>query len=244
MVTNYTKLILAGFNPGSLMHNEEESKLDYTPDGMRAARNSDVMFDPTQNLTDEQRMTRAIQRWMAGPFHRSSMVNPDLRQVGFGDYCGDRLCAAALDWRDDLEPALPGGHPYPTPIEVPPDGATVTPSGYGNEWPSPTAPCIGYPNNAAAITIQLGINMEAALSDASLTQTTGAAAGTKVGTCAYDFRKYTNPDPGTQAHGREVLRGFAEAVMMIRDPLVGGESYRVDMTVNGNPYTWSFTVLK
>jgi len=244
LVTNYTKLILAGFNPGSLMHNEEESKLDYTPDGMRAARNSDVMFDPTRNLTDEQRMTGAIQRWMAGPFHRSSMVNPDLRQVGFGGYCGERLCAAALDWRDDLEPALPGGHPYPTPIEVPPDGATVRPSGYGGEWPSPTAPCIGYPNNAAAITIQLGINMEAALSDASLTQTTGAAAGTKVGTCAYDFRKYTNPDPGTQAHGREVLRGFAEVVMMVRDPLVGGESYRVNMTVNGKPYTWSFTVLK
>jgi hypothetical protein len=74
-----------------------------------------------------------------------------------------------------------------------------------------------------------------------LTQTTGAAAGTKVGTCAYDFQRYTNPDPGTQAHGREVLRFFGQVVMMVRDPLAAGQTYRVDITVNGNPYTWSFT---
>ena len=52
----------------------------------------------------------------------------------------------------------------------------------------------GYPYNAPAITLQVGINMAATLADASLTQMTGAAAGTKVATCAYDFQKYTNPD--------------------------------------------------
>ena len=134
---------------------------------------------------------------------------------------------------------------YETPVEVPPDGATVKPSGFGGEWPSPVAPCAGYPNNAPAITIQIGSNVAAAVgNDASLTQTTGAAAGTKVATCAYDYRRYINPDPGTRDHGREVLRSFGEVVMMIRDPLIGGESYRVDMHVNGYPYTWSFTALK
>ena len=29
--------------------------------------------------------------------------------------------------------------------------------------------------------------------------------------------------------------------MMVRDPLIGGASYRVDMTVNGKPYSWSIT---
>ncbi|HZC45076.1 MAG TPA: CAP domain-containing protein [Candidatus Acidoferrum sp.] len=244
IVTNFGKMVAAGMNPGSLMHNEDESKPGYTPDGVKAARASDVIFQPPQKLTDEQRMTQAVEYWMSGPFHRPSMVNPELRQVGFGEYCGEKLCAAALDWRSDLEPTLPGGHPYATPVEVPPDGATVKPSGYGNEWPSPIAPCTGYPNSSPAITLSLGINMAATLGDASLTQTTGAAAGTKVGTCAYDFQKYTNPDAGTQAHGREVLQGFAEVVMMVRDPLIGGESYRVDMTVNGKPYRWSFTVVK
>jgi pSer/pThr/pTyr-binding forkhead associated (FHA) protein len=244
LVTNYESKLASGWNPGSLMHTEDESKPGYTPDGIKAARASDVMFQPPGKFTDGQRMTRAIESWVAGPFHRPSLVNPDLRQVGFGQYCGQRVCAAALDWRSELEPALPGGHPYATPIEVPPDGATVRPSGFGNEWPSPISPCTGYPYNAPAITIQVGINMAARITDASLTQITGAAAGTKVGTCAYDLDKYTNPDPGTQAHGREVLKGFGEAVMMVRDPLIGGESYRVDMTVNGKPYSWSLTALK
>jgi pSer/pThr/pTyr-binding forkhead associated (FHA) protein len=244
LVTNYESKLATGWNPGSMMHTEDESKPGYTPDGIKAARASDVMFGPPGKYTNDQRMTRAIESWISGPFHRPSLVNPDLRQVGFGQYCGQRVCAAALDWRSELEPSLPGGHPYPKPIEVPPDGATVKPSGIGNEWPSPTSTCPGYPYNAPAITIQVGINMAARISDASLTQITGAAAGTKVGTCAYDLDKYTNPDPGTQAHGREVLKGFGEAVMMIRDPLIGGESYRVDMTVNGKPYSWTLTALK
>ncbi|MGB9382008.1 FHA domain-containing protein [Candidatus Binatus sp.] len=241
LVTNYESMLAGGWNPGGLMHTEDESKPGYTPDGIKAARASDVMFQPPERFTDDERMTRAIESWIAGPFHRPSIANPDLRRVGFGEYCGKRVCAAALDWRSELPPALPGGHPYPTAIEVPPGGATVKPSGFGNEWPSPISPCPGYPYNAPAITLQVGINMAATLADASLTQMTGAAAGTKVATCAYDFQKYTNPDRGTQAHGREVLRGFGEVVMMVRDPLIGGASYRVDMTVNGKPYSWSIT---
>ncbi len=244
LVTNYESMLARGWNPGGLMHTEDESKPGYTPDGIKAARASDVMFQAPEKFSDNQRMTRAIESWIAGPFHRPSLVNPDLRQVGFGQYCGRTICAASLDWRSDLEPSLPGGHPYPRPIEVPPDGATVKPSGFGNEWPSPISPCPGYPYNAPAITIQVGINMAAMITDASLTQITGAAAGTKVGTCAYDFQKYTNPDPGTQAHGREVLKGFGVAVMMVRDPLIGGETYQVDMTVNGTPYRWSLTAAK
>jgi len=241
LVTNYGSTLAAGINLASLMHTEDESKPGYTPDGIKAARASDVMFQAPQKFTSEQRMTRAIETWIAGPFHRPQIVNPDLRQVGFGEYCDERVCAASLDWRSDLEALLPGGHSYAAPIEIPPDGATVKPSGFGGEWPSPISACPGYPNNAPAITIQVGINMAAAVTDASLTQTSGAAAGTKVGTCPYDFLTYTNPDPGTQAHGREVLRFFGEAVMMVRDPLAGGESYRADMTVNGRPYRWSFT---
>jgi uncharacterized protein YkwD len=243
LVTNYGPTIAAGVNIASLMHTEDESKTGYTPDGIKAARASDVMFQRPQKFTDEQRMTRSIESWIAGPFHRPSLVNPDLRQVGFGEYCDEKICASSLDWRSDLEAALPGGHPYATPIQIPPDGATVKPSGFGGEWPSPISNCPGYPNNAPAITIQVGINMPATLTDASLTQTSGAAAGTRVGTCPYDFQTYTNPDPGTQAHGREVLRFFGEAVMMVRDPLSAGQTYRVDMTVNGKPYMWSITAL-
>ena len=52
------------------------------------------------------------------------------------------------------------------------------------------------------------------------------------------------PTPELRRMAAKCCADSAEVVMMVRDPLVGGESYRVDMTVNGNPYTWSFTVLK
>ena len=244
LVTNYESTFVSGWNIGGLMHTEDESKPGYTPEGIKAARASDVTFQPPLMFTDAQRMTRAIQSWIAGPFHRASLVNPAVRQVGFGEYCGTRVCVAALDWRSDLPATSIHGKPYATPIEVPPDGATVKPSGFGGEWPSPTTPCPGYPNNASAITLQIGANIAAILTDASLIQTTGAEAGKKVHTCAYDFLTYTNPDPGTQAHGRQELRSFGEVVMMVRDPLVGGETYRVQMTVNGRPYMWSVTAMK
>jgi hypothetical protein len=244
LVTNYEPTLASGWNIGGMLHTEDESKPGYTPEGIKAARASDVTFQAPLRFTEEQRMTRAIQSWIAGPFHRPSLVNPAVKQVGFGEYCGTRICVAALDWRSDLAPSSIHGSMYPTPIEVPPDGASVRPSGFGGEWPSPTAPCPGYPNNASAITLQIGANTAAILTDASLTQTSGAEAGRKVATCSYDFLRYTNPDAGSQAHGRQVLRSFGEVVMMVRDTLAGGETYRVDMTVNGRPYSWSFSALK
>jgi uncharacterized protein YkwD len=243
LVTNYESTFAGGWNIGALMHTEDESKPGYTPEGIKAARASDVTFQPPSMFTNAERMTRAIQSWIAGPFHRASLVNPLVKQVGFGEYCGTRACVAALDWRSDLPPTSIHGKTYATPIEVPPDGATVKPSGFGGEWPSSTTPCPGYPTNASAITLQIGTNTAAILTGASLTQTTGAEAGKKVATCSYDFLTYTNPDPGTQAHGRQSLRSFGEVVMMVRDPLAGGETYRVDMTVNSKPYSWNFTAL-
>ena len=114
--------------------------------------------------------------------------------------------------------------------------------GFGGEWPDPVSSCPGYSAFAPAITLQLGLHVPAKIGEASLTQTTGAAAGTKVATCACDDSKsYANPNAGDQAQGRAVLKSFGEVVMMVRDPLAGGETYRVAMTVNGKPYTWSFT---
>lgn len=92
--------------------------------------------------------------------------------------------------------------------------------------------------------VSAGTNLPAKITDAHLTQTTGAAAGTIVDTCAYDHQTYTNPDAGTQAHARGILNAFGEVVMIVRDPLPAGETYRVAMTVNGEPYTWSFNAAR
>ncbi len=234
-------MMAKGRQPGVLFHHEDESKPGYSSEGLKAAQASDVVYQPRIKMTEDQLMAQAIEWWISGPFQRPQLLSPELMQAGFGQYCKGVGCVSALDSTSDSALALPGGSPLAEPIEVPPDGATVKAPGFGGEWPDPVSSCPGYSAFAPAITLQLGMQVPAKIGEASLAQTTGAAAGTKVATCAYDSESYANPDAGTQAHGRAILRSFGEVVMMVRDPLAGGETYRVAMTVNGKSYTWSFT---
>lgn len=238
LVMNYGRSLK---NIGMLMHEESESKPGYSPEGLKAAQASDVVFQSRNRMTDDQLMGQAIEWWISGPFHRGQLVNPELKQVGFAQYCAGVRCVSAMNTTSDAPLASLSGRPLAHPIEVPPDGATVKAPGFGGEWPSPVSGCPGYSTQSPAITLNLGINVPAKVTDAHLTQTTGAAAGTILDTCAYDGDGYTNPIANDQARGRDVLRSYGEVVVMVRDPLVPGESYRVAMTVNGKPYTWSFT---
>jgi uncharacterized protein YkwD len=228
-------------NIGILMHEEHESKPGYSLAGRKAAQASDIVFQPRNKMTDDQLMGQAIEWWISGPFHRAQLINPELRRVGFAQYCEGARCVSALNTTSDAPLASISSRRLAAPIEVPPDGATVKTPGFGGEWPNPVASCSGYSTKSPAITLNLGIYLPAKITDAHLTQTTGAAAGTILDTCAYDSDSYTNPNAGDQERARQVLRSFGEVVMMVRDPLSPGESYRVAMTVNGKPYRWSFT---
>ena len=244
----HAKYLMTNYHPpfgnvGGKMHEEQESMPGYSATGLKAARVSDVIFTPVMRTTDAQRKTRAIEVWISGPFHRPQLVNPELKRAGFGEYCEGTYCAMVLDPISDL-PLASRGYTFAHPLEVPPDGVTVKPSRFSGEWPDPLSACPGYSTDQLTITFQLGTNLPAKITDAHLTQTTGAAAGTIVETCAYDYQTYTNPDAGTQAHARAMLDAFGEVVMVVRDPLAGGETYRVAMTVNGKPYSWSFTAAR
>jgi uncharacterized protein YkwD len=241
LMTNYEEMMAHGGQLAAAFHQEDESKPGYSPEGLKAARASDVIYQPRNGMTNGQLMAQAVQWWISGPFHRAQLVNPELTQVGFGQVCARVGCVSALDSVSDAPLAPATGRLLAEPIKVPPDGATVKTPGFGGEWPSPVASCPGYSTSSPAITLQLGMWVPAKIGAASLTQTTGAAAGTKVATCAYDSEGYTNPDAGAQRAGRRVLTSYGEVVMMVRDPLAAGETYRVAMTVSGKPYSWSFT---
>ncbi len=243
LMTNYHQAFASGGHLGGLFHQEDESKPGYSVEGLKAAHSSDVMHQSRLKLSEDQLMEKAVEWWISGPFHRPSLLNPELRQVGFGQYCESTECVSALDSLSDAPVAPSSGRSLANPIEVPPDGATVKAPGFGGEWPDPVSPCPGYSNLAPAITLQLGMHVPAKITDASITQTSGTAAGTKVVTCAYDSEGYTNPDNFSQMKGREILGSFGEVVMMVRDPLQSGASYRVAMTVNGKPYGWTFSTL-
>ncbi len=241
LMTNYRQMLAEGRQPGALFHGEEESKPGYSAEGLKAAKASDVVYQPRRKSSEAELMASAIQWWISGPFHRPELISPDLKEVGFGQYCQGVGCMSVLDTISGSTLAPPGGRPLARPIEVPPDGATVKIPAFGGEWPDPVSSCPGYPQTAAAITLQLGTHVPARISNATLIQTTGEAAGKRVATCFYDSELYANRDAGAQSRGREVLGSFGEGVMMVRDPLTGGETYNVAMTVNSQPYTWSFT---
>ena len=216
----------------------------YSPDGLKAAEASDVVYHTRNRMTQDELMEQAVEWWMSEPFHRPQLLNPQLASAGFGQYCGETGCVSVLNTISGAAPVPYAGRMLDRPIEIPPDGATVKTQRFGGEWPSPVSSCPGYSPFASAITVQIGLNVPTRIDEDSLIQTTGSEAGFKAATCAYDSDSYTNPDGASQARGREVLKSFGEVVMMVRDRLTPGETYRADIAVDGKRYTWSFTAAR
>jgi hypothetical protein len=122
------------------MHIEDRNNQWYLYPGFVAGRASDVLI-----ATGTQPAAWAIDGWISAPFHRFPLLNPNLQRVGYGSFCEDGTCAAAINIASDAlsgnlqfrrrimsgEPitgdseALGGGwgtH-YPSPIIFPPDGS-------------------------------------------------------------------------------------------------------------------------
>jgi Cysteine-rich secretory protein family len=91
MVKNYT----AGQSHGIEMHSESQHNQWYSAEGYTAARTSDVIPPGGLELTDKQ----AIDLWIQGPFHRLPILNPNLKEAGFGSFDEDGLSAIAMQLR-------------------------------------------------------------------------------------------------------------------------------------------------
>jgi len=175
--------------------------------------------------------------WLAAPFHRASILDPDLHRVGFGQFCQDRACAAALNTTEAIRPA-PAPIPFAQPVFFPPQKYPIALIDLQSEWPNPASSCAGYAFPVGLpITIQLGTNFDAKLSSYTLTQDSKP-----VEACGYDSTTYVNPNPNDQQRARAVLHWNGEVVIVPRKPLDRGTTYQVSATVNDHPYQWSFTV--
>jgi uncharacterized protein YkwD len=234
LVKNFADLIRRDAALGLSMHTESPDRPWYTAQGLKAAQNSDVeqWYDPDPGA--RRRKINPIDDWIKGPFHRLSILDPTMREAGFGAYCENGVCASALELPHHWTRLAPG-----EPVMFPPSGATIPFSRMViGEWPDPLASCPGYGLPAGlAITLQLGIFVPAILSAHSLT-----LAGAAVEHCAFDARTYVNPNPADQEWGRKVLAGYGAIVLIPRFPLRPGATYAVAMTVGEKSYTWSFTV--
>jgi hypothetical protein len=219
----------------SKLHEEILTNPWYTPEGLAAARSSDLMVSSSANDTDQT----AIDLWLGGPFHGIGILDPKLKQTGFNSYRetgGSVAMGACLDVIRGLG-SLPDSVSYPI---YWPGGNVVMPYTRfdGHEWPDPVTSCPGYvAPTGAAIYLQIG-------SGRATPQVTShwlkKGDGTSLESCVFDETSYTNPDDYSQQIGRLILDSRDAIVLMPRQPLQLRTWYTVSITSNGIPYTWSF----
>jgi uncharacterized protein YkwD len=194
----------------------------YTTSGATAAQNSNIYVSSSTSTTDEQ----AIDWWMGAPFHAMAMMDPRLTQTGFGSYRDTTTSpwqlGAALDVISGN--SFAGGK---FPVYFPGNLSTEPLTSFsGNEFPDPTSACPGY--GGLPVFVEVGGNVSTAVGAHTIT-----ANGTVLDTCAIDS---TNSTLGSY------LKARGGVIVMPRQPLQNGVRYVVAVTVNGVPYTWSFTV--
>lgn len=225
---------------GAALHSEDSSKPGYTPEGLAAAQQSEVVpywYPPSPNPPPPTSSLMFLNVWLAAPFHRASILYPDLHKVGFGEFCQDRACAGALNSAESLKPvAAPVRFAHA--ILFPPPKYPVALVDLQTESPNPISSCSGYGLPVGfPITVQLGVNFDAKLSAYALTQNS-----LPVEACGFDWTTYSNPNADEQKRARDRLHFYGEVVIIPRRPLERGAIYEVSATVNDQPYRWSFTV--
>jgi len=247
---------MIGISYGAEMHNEHPDNPFYSREGLEAARASDVIPPGGPPFDGPE----AIDVWMSAPFHALPILDPDLREAGFAEYCQGSECAAALrvgrdeSWfrnpahthLEDLErhQVSPGMYELTvrtkrlaSPIELPPNGAAITHGSFdGGEWPDPLAACPGYqPPTGPAVILELGTEVNPEITSHSF-----SSDGVALDHCIFNADSYENRDESQQNAARSNLKLMGAIVMMPRAPLVAGKTYDVVITGGDQTHEWSF----
>jgi hypothetical protein len=244
LLANYSEALRSGATPGGEMHEERDGSPGYTPDGAQAGKQSDVDFVYWHGHQPAGLVNFAILDWISGAFHRLPLLNPNLRRVGYYDFCGGGICVAAMN-------AIAGAEmtglrqAFPRPVQFPPADAAIDLRTFENEWPDPLTACPGFAApTGLPITLSLGSFVPARLGRFSVESASPDGATSKLEACGFDAVTYVNPESYGQSAGRQVLAANGAVVVIPRRPLTRGASYSVRMTVNGHEYDWTFSVNK
>jgi hypothetical protein len=226
---------------GGEAHTEDPSRPFYTPEGAEAARTSNVGGRGSTRGTSPDPEGWAIDGWMAGPFHRISLLSPLLHDVGFAAACDEHSCVALLNVLSGADPLPSVAEPLAHPILYPPDGGTVPVdmAALDTEWPTPVSGCDGYAFPVGLpITVQLGPMVDAELDSFSFSREDGS----ELPACGFDANSYRNPVEDDRRRVVAGLRSQGAIVIVPRQPLEPGARYDVLATVNGSDYKWSFAI--
>jgi hypothetical protein len=239
---------------------EIKGKPFYTDEGAAAAMNAVNLTEPEINLSGAE----FVDLTMTMPFHGLIPMNPQFALVGLGAYCDPGQCAIVIPAHLGLEKSVrlalydgpasdrmwnPGLGLIPvetgrlkSPVEFPPDGATVVLNSYsGHDYPDPLPSCPEYTApTGAPISIQLG---EGYGPDGSLEVSSHFVSrdGAEIETCLVTAESYNGHNAQETQIGKAALEAIGAAIILPREPLAPGH-YKVAMKEAEKLYEWSFTV--
>ena len=239
---------------------EVKGKPFYTDEGASAGRDAVVIAAREINISGAE----FVDRMMTMPFSGLIPMVPQFSVAGLGAYCDRGQCAIVIPYRFALEKsvrlALYDGPPSDrlwnpslglipmetgrlrSPVEFPPDGATVDLQSYaGGDYPDPLSSCPGYKApTGTPISIQLGKGYGP---DGSLEVSSDLVSrdGVEIETCLITAASYAGRNAEQTAAVKAGLARGGAAVMIPREPLAPGH-YKVALKEAGQLYEWGFTV--
>jgi hypothetical protein len=239
---------------------EVKGKPFYSDTGASAGSVAVILTAPAINLSGAE----FVDRLMTMPFSGLIPMVPQFSIVGLGAYCDPGRCAIVIPGRFALEKSVrialydgpasdrlwnPNLGLIPTeegrlrtPVEFPPDGATVSFQSYtGDDYPDPLSACPGYKApTGAPISIQLGQGYGA---DGNLEVSSDSVTrdGVEIDTCLITATSYVGRDTSQTEFGKAGLARIGAAVILPREPLAPGH-YNVALKEDGKLYSWGFTV--
>src|SRR5579862_215017 len=246
--------------PEDVFRWEEKGNPYYTDNGASAGRNAAVVTAQEINLSGAD----FVNLVMTMPFSGMIPMVPQFSVAGLGAYCDAGLCAIVIAYRFALEKSVRialydgpasdrmwnpnlGLIPMETgrlrsPVESPPDGATVNLQSFaGEDYPDPLSACPGYKApTGTPISIQLGegYGADGTLDISSVSVTRD---GANIDTCLITAASYAGRDETETRIGKTSLVNAGAAVILPHDPLAPGH-YNVALKEDGKAYAWSFTV--
>jgi hypothetical protein len=120
----------------------------------------------------------------------------------------------------------------------PADGAVVPIAAHVEEYPSPLTSCPGYTAPAGLpVIVQLGRNATPRVRASAIVE-----GDRPLEHCVFDGSTYGNRDEGEQRLGRSILASRGAIVMIPRNPLRSGATYRAVIDVDGQRIEWAFSV--
>ena len=223
---------------GVVKHSQKRRHSGATAEGAAAAAVSNLAGSIHSTEPDSW----AVDTWMQAPFHALGILDPALQQVGFGidrAQTGRIRTAAALDVISGRRTAALA---VSYPVVWPADGAAVPIGTHTLEYPSPLTSCPGY---KAPTGVPLIVQMGSGGGTGVVPHVTGSSISEGerlLAHCVFDERTYRNRDAAGQRLARSILAARNAIILIPREPLRPGVSYRAAVEVNDRVIRWTFSI--